>query len=85
MAIFEFDIQYFLYILNKKRNITCIFESCFLGTWMILCKVYFMYKLSEVFTNLKMNITTEASKFMCEDKVDVRKGPNLKMQFKRAF
>ena len=44
-----------------------------------------MYKLREVFTVLRMNIMTEASKFMSEDQFDVKKGPNLKMQFKHAF
>ena len=44
-----------------------------------------MYKLGEVFTALKMNIMKEASKLMSEDQFDVRKGPNLKMQFKHAF
>ena len=44
-----------------------------------------MYKLRKVFIALKMNITTEASKLMNEDQFDVRKGPNLKMQFKHAF
>ena len=52
---------------------------------MLFCKFYFMYKLREVFTALKMNIMTEASKLMSEDQFDVRKGPNLKMQFKHAF
>ena len=52
---------------------------------MMFCKFYFMYKLREVFTVLKMNIDTKASKFISEDQFDVRKGPNLKMQFKRAF
>ena len=46
---------------------------------------HFMYKLREVFTALKMNIMTEASKLMSEDQFDVRKGPKLKMQFKHAF
>ena len=49
---------------------------------MMYCKFYSMYKLREF---LKMNVTTEASKFMSEDQFDVRKGPNLKMQFKHAF
>ena len=44
-----------------------------------------MYKLKEVFTFLKLNITTGASKFMSEDQFDVREGLNLKMQFKCAF
>ena len=44
-----------------------------------------MFKLREVFTAFKMNSMTEASKLMSEDQFDVRKGPNLKMQFKRAF
>ena len=52
---------------------------------MLFCKFYFMYKLRTVFTALKMNIMTEASKLMSEDQFDVRKGPNLKMQFKHAF
>ena len=73
------------FILNKKRNVTWIFEACLLGTWDDFCKVYFLYKLREVFSNLKMNITTEASKFISVDQFDVGKGPNLKMQFKRAY
>ena len=52
---------------------------------MVFSKFYFMYKLREVFTVLKMNITTEASKFISEDQFDVRKCPNLKMQLKRAI
>ena len=52
---------------------------------MLLCKFYFMYNLREVFTVFKMCITTEASKFMSIEQFGVRKGPNLKMQFKRAF
>ena len=52
---------------------------------MLFCKFYFMYKLREVFTVLKMNIMTEASKLMSEDQFDFRKGPNLKMQFKHEF
>ena len=73
------------HILNKKRNVTCIFELCLLGMEMLFCKSNFMYKLREVFTVLKMDIMTEASKLMSEDQFDVRKGPNLKMQFKHAF
>ena len=52
---------------------------------MLFCKFYFMYELREVFTALKMNIMTEASKLMSEDQFNVRKGQNLKMQFKHAF
>ena len=52
---------------------------------MLFCKFYFMYNLREVFTVLKMSFTTEASKFMSRERFGVRKGPNLKMQFKRAF
>ena len=52
---------------------------------MLFCKFYFMFKLREVLSILKMNIMTEASKLMSEDQFDVRKGPNLKMQFKHAF
>ena len=44
-----------------------------------------MYKLREVFTVLKLNIMTEASKIMSEDQFDVRNGPDLLMQFQRAF
>ena len=51
----------------------------------MLCKFYFMYKLREVFTVLKMNVMTEAVKVMSQDQFDVSKGPNLKMQFKCAF
>ena len=52
---------------------------------MLFCNFYFMYKLREVFTTLKMNIMTEASKLMSDDKFYVRRGPDLKMQFKHAF
>ena len=52
---------------------------------MLLCNFYLMDKLREVFTALTMNIMTEASKLMSEDQFNVRKGPNLKMQFKHAF
>ena len=52
---------------------------------MLFCNFYFMYKLREVFTALKMNIMTEASKLMSEDQFDVRKGLNLKMHFIHAF
>ena len=34
---------------------------------MLFCNLYLMYKLREVFTTLKMNIMTEASKLMSED------------------
>ena len=72
-------------ILNKKRNVPCIFEVCFHGVLMLFCKFYCIYKLGEVLTALKMNIMTEASKLMSEDQFEVRKGPNLKMQLKHAF
>ena len=52
---------------------------------MLFCKFYFMNKLREVFTALKMNIMTESLKLMSEDQFDARKGPNLKRQFKHAF
>ena len=52
---------------------------------MLFWKSYFMYNLREVFSVLKMSITTEASKFMSKEQFDVLKGPNLKMQFKRVF
>ena len=52
---------------------------------MLFCKFYCMYKLREVFTALKINIMAEASKLMSEDQFNVRKGPNLKMQFKMHF
>ena len=52
---------------------------------MLFCKFYLMYDLREVVTALKMNIMTEASKLMSEDQFGVRKGLNLKMQFKHAF
>ena len=72
-------------ILSKKRNVTYIFEVCLLGLEMLFCQFYFMYKLKEVYNAFKMNIMTEASKLMSGDQFDVRKGPNLKMQFKHAF
>ena len=52
---------------------------------MLFCHFYCMYKLREVFTALKINTMTKASKLMSGDQFDVRKGPNLKMQFKHAF
>ena len=52
---------------------------------MMFCKFYCIYKLKWFFIVLKTNSTTKASKFMSEDQFDVWKGPNLKMQFKRAF
>ena len=52
---------------------------------MIFNKIYFMYNLREVCTVFKMNITIEASKFMSDNQFNVRKGPHLKFQFKRAF
>ena len=51
---------------------------------MLVCNFYVIYKLREVFTDIKMSIITEASKLMFEDKCDVRKGQNLKMQLKDA-
>ena len=48
-------------------------------------KLYFMYKLREVFTVSTLNITIEALKFMSEDQFDVRRGPNLKLQFLCTF
>ena len=51
---------------------------------MLFCNFYVIYKLREVFTDIKMSIITEASKLMFEDKFDVRKGQNLKMQLKHA-
>ena len=62
-----------------------MFEVWFLGMWKLFCNFYLMFKLREVFTVLKMNIMTEASKLMSNDQFDVRKGPNLKMQFKHVF
>ena len=52
---------------------------------MLFDKFFCMYKLREVLTALKMNIMKEASKFISDDQFDVRKGPNLKMQFDYAF
>ena len=52
---------------------------------MLFFKFYFMYKLREVFSALKMNIMKEALELMSEDQFDIRKGPNLKIQFKHAF
>ena len=52
---------------------------------MLFCKFYTMYKLRKVFTEFKMNIMTEALKLMSGDPFDVRRGPNLKMQFKHAI
>ena len=51
---------------------------------MLFCNFYVIYKLREVFTAIKMSIITEASKSMFEDRFDVRKGQNLKMQLKHA-
>ena len=44
-----------------------------------------MYTLRDIFTTVKMNITTEASKFMYEDRLGVRKGPNLKLHVNAHF
>ena len=52
---------------------------------MLFCKFYTMYKLRKVFTACKMNIMIEALKLMSGDPFDVRRGPNLKMQFKHAI
>ena len=52
---------------------------------MLFCKFYFIQNIREVVNVLKMSITTEASKFMSKEQFAVRKGPNLKMQFKFAF
>ena len=52
---------------------------------MLLYKFYYMYKLREVFTALKINIMKEASKLLSEDQFNVRKGLYLKMQFDYAF
>ena len=49
-----------------------------------LLQFYVIYKLREVFTAIKMSIITEGSKLMFEDRFDVRKGQNLKMQLKHA-
>ena len=54
---------------------------------MMSCKFYFINELSKaLFPVFKMNVTTEAYKCMSEDQTecDVRKGPNLKMRFKRV-
>ena len=40
--------------------------------------------LCYIFTDIKMSIITEASKLIFEDRFDVRKGQNLKMQLKHA-
>ena len=51
---------------------------------MHFCIFYVIYKLREVFTAIKMSIITEATKLMFEDRFDVRKDQNLKMQLKQA-
>ena len=51
---------------------------------MLFSNFYVIYKLREVFTDIKMSIITEASKLMFEYRLDVRKGQNLKMQLKHA-
>ena len=51
---------------------------------MLFCNLYVIYKLREAFTAIKTSIITEASKLMFEDRFDVRKGQNLKMQLKHA-
>ena len=50
---------------------------------MVFRQIYFIYNFREVFTVLKMSITIEALNCMSEEQFDFRKGPNLKMQFKR--
>ena len=52
---------------------------------MLFCKFYLRYKLREVFAALKMKVMTDASKLMSVDSFNVRKGQNLKMQFKHAL
>ena len=52
---------------------------------MLFCIFFTMYTLRKVFTAFKTNIMTEALKLMSGDPFDVRRGPNLKMQFKHAI
>ena len=52
---------------------------------LLLQILHTMYKLRKIFTALKINIMTEALKLMSGDPFDVRRGPNLKMQFKHAI
>ena len=52
---------------------------------MIFRKFYLMCKLREVFTVLKMNITIEAIQSMSKGQLYTMKGPNMKVQFKRAY
>ena len=83
MSRFHYD--FYKYTEQKKRNVPCIFEVCFLWMQLLFCKFYFIYELREVFTAFKMNIMTEASNLMSKDQFDVRKGPDVKVQFKHAF
>ena len=71
---------FIVYILNNKRNFTCIFNVCFLWTKMTLCKFYFIFECRQVFKTLKLNITTKAWKLKSTDQCDSWRGQNLKMQ-----
>ena len=73
----------FVYILNKKERSHAYLKYVSRDVNAFLQILF--YFLREVFTVLKMSITTKASKFMSKEQFDVKKGPNLKMQFKRAF
>ena len=74
-----------LHILNKKETSHAYLKYDFSKCEGCFAKKKIMYKLREVFTALKINITTEASKLMPEDQFDVRKGPNLKMHFRGPY
>ena len=63
------------YFTGKKRNVPCIFEVSLLGIERCLVNFISMYKLGKV-TTLKMNIVTEAIKFMSEDTSVVLLSPN---------
>ena len=52
---------------------------------MLFCNFYVIYKLREVFTAIKTSIITEPLKLIFEDRFDVRKGQNLKMQLIHAI
>ena len=67
-----------MYILNKKRNITCIFNVSF------FCNFHFTSNCRKESIVLKMNITTKTGKSKSTDAFDSRRGQNLKTRFRDA-
>ena len=73
-----------MYILNKKER-SHAYLSMFSQDANAFLQFLFYVYITRGLTTLKMNIMTEASKLMSEDQFYIRRGPNLKMQFKHAF